>query len=338
MSTREDEVVEIVLYDRAVEVAKLMLGELNDVRRIFPEDYQKLPRKNLKAGIDDIKRKWREIQKFCRKNFKGVSPEAIAELYEPLYEHGGKYRLPLIDFIRIVGEPLEGVLRGAPLHSTVSLSPWGLRFEYPEMHLERDVAIAHNNVVKTKQEIDEIEARKPSWPDAKRQEDQLAKTTSEMKYNMRMCLIGCFNLVEAYVNGIAWQYVNKKGTSHLSDNQRKLLEGDQTPILDKLTKIPKIIKESESSPLTKDKPPLSEFRDIIKPYRDSIVHASPYSAPKKFGGYDKLSKIYDLKFDIVKKAVDLSFEIISQIHRYVGGNGESPEWLPTRRSDGLLGV
>jgi len=334
---RDKEVAEIVFYERAVEIANLMLGKLDrNIKRIFPEDYQDLPRKNLRAGKADIKGKWREVENFCRDNFEGASPKNIAALYEPLYSHRGKYRLPLIEFIRIVGKPLEGRLKGAPLHSTVCLSPWGLQTEFPEAHLVLDIAFAYNAILKLKADIDEVEARKLSWSDAKKEKDEIAQKQSEMKYNMRMCLICCFNLIEAYINGIAWEYVKTKGTSSLSENQRKMIEGDQTSILEKLVKIPRIIAGRDSSPLNKEEPPLSEFRDIIKPYRDSIVHASPYSAPEKFGGYDKLSKIYELNPDIVKRAVDISLEIISKIHKFVGAEREFPQWIPTRNSNGLF--
>ena len=131
-------------------------------------------------------------------------------------------------------------------------------------------------------------------------------------------------------------YMKTTGVSGLSENQRKLLEGDQASILDKLVKIPKIVKGADSGPLSKEESPLSEFRDIIKPYRDSVVHASPYSAPERFGGYDKLSRIYDLEHDVVRKAVDLSFQVVGIIHRFLGGEKEYPEWVPTRNEEGYF--
>jgi len=340
MKGRDKEAEDIVLYERAVEVANLMLGKVNrPIRRLFAEDYRGLPRRNLKAGSEDIKRKWGDVKEFCRENFEKTPPEKLAALYERLLQHCGSYRLPLVEFINRVGRPREEVLKGAPLHSTVHVSQWGLQFEFPEMHMARDVAIAYNAVLRLKQDIDRIQARKPSWSDVKREQDSIARKQSELKYHMRMCLICCFNLVEAYINGLAWVYMNTAADkSTLSENQRRLLEGDQTSILDKLLKIPKLVKGVDSGPLSKDESPLSEFRDIIKPHRDSVVHASPYSAPERFGGYDKLSKVYDLEPDVVRRSVELSIGIVGVIHRFLEGKGEYPEWMPTRNSEGCFNL
>ncbi len=47
------------------------------------------------------------------------------------------------------------MLRGAPRHATVVISPWGLQTEYPEMHLVRDVAVALNSAVTLDAEIEQ---------------------------------------------------------------------------------------------------------------------------------------------------------------------------------------
>jgi len=192
---RDKEAEDIVRYERAVEVANLMSGRINrPLKRFFADDYRRFPRRNLKSGSEDVKRKWREVEGFCRENFEKTPPERLATLYEKLYQHGGTYRLPLVEFIETVGHPRKGVLKGAPLHSTVSLSQWGLQFEFPEMHMVRDLAIAYNATLKLKIDIDGIQARKLTWSDAKREQDDIARKVSEMKYHMRMCLICCFNL------------------------------------------------------------------------------------------------------------------------------------------------
>lgn len=197
------------------------------------------------------------------------------------------------------------------------------------MHLARDVAIAYNAGRRLRDEMEKIEAQKPTWHKAKEERAELARKLSEMKYHMRMCLIGCFNLAEAYINGIAWEHIATCGVLNLSENQRKLLEGIKGSILERLVKIPGIVMKNGMSPLCEDQPPLSEFRDIIKPYRDSIVHASPFSAPERFGGYDKLARIYELDWDTVKHAVSLTFDIILRIHCFVRKCDSRPEWLPS---------
>ena len=125
---RDHEIEEIVTYERAVEVARLLLGKLDgQMKSIFPEDYKELPRRQLKSGkhsVRDDRRK--EIERFCKNNFQSLRFEKLARLYEPLYKHGSYWRLPLTDLVNLLGVPRDGVLRGAPLHATVSLSPLGI--------------------------------------------------------------------------------------------------------------------------------------------------------------------------------------------------------------------
>ena len=136
MNGREREVSQIVQYDRAVEIANLMLGKLDGPPKpIFPESYRNLPRWQLKSGALDVKRRGHEVEKFCRENFEGSSARELSALYEPIYNHNGTYRIPLFEFITKVGKPRDGVLKDAPLHATVCISPWGLQTEFPEMHL-----------------------------------------------------------------------------------------------------------------------------------------------------------------------------------------------------------
>jgi len=151
---------------------------------------------------------------------------------------------------------------------------------------------------------------------------------------MRMCLLSCFNLTEAFINGIAWEFVQTGGVEGLSKSQQDLLTRGQASLLDKLAKVPAIAKGRNDGPLMKDHDPLSTFRDLVKPFRDSIVHASPFSAPERFGGYDKLQRVYELEMPTVTSAVALTLRIIGTIHEFMGNGVGLPAWMPSRGSDG----
>ena len=102
--------------------------------------------------------------------------------------------------------------------------------------------------------------------------------------------------------------------------------------------LPAIVKRQEHGPLTKDQDPLSTFRDLVKPFRDSIVHASPFSAPERFGGYDKLERVYELEMPTVTNAVELTLRIIGTIHEFLGRESGLPAWMPVRGADGRFVV
>jgi hypothetical protein len=333
---RDREVSVIVTHDRATEVANLLMGKLDrPMRRIFQEDYRSLPRRNLRSGKASLRDgRAGELERFCERNFGTTEVHRLAGLYERLYEHNSQLRLPLKELAVLIGQPQDGVLRGAPRHSTVVISPWGLQTEYPEMHLVRDIAVAFNSAVTLDAEIKQHEG--VSWSEAKQDEARkhIADLRTRAAFHRRMCLLSCFNLIEAYVNGVAWDFVESRDISDLSKNKQDVLTSGQASILDKVVKIPEIVADTSPGPLTLDQDPLKTFKEIIKPFRDSIVHASPFSAPVRFGGYDKLSKVYELTPQTTRKAVELTVDIIGRIHRFVGGDGDFPQWLPPRGPDG----
>lgn len=336
-SGRLREAKEIAKFQRASEVGRLMQGKLrNPMVWISYDQYINIPRKELRERREGIRVYLRsEIEKFCSRNFDKVKPINLAKLYEPLYEHGSFWRLPLIEFNQLLGQPKKGVLKGAPLHSTVSLSyMWGLQTEYPEMHLVKDLAYSFNSAVEAEEKLKDY--GEMSQDKVKLLQKEIANLVRSGTYHRRMCVLSCFNLLEAYINGLAWAYVQMHDISGLSNRKQKVLTEGQTSILDKLVRIPQIIAGRSSGPLKIDCEPLSIFKNTIKPFRDSIVHASPFAAPERFGGYEKLSKVYELNLETVRQTVDMTMDIIGIIHRSVGGNDTMPQWMHSRRDDGIF--
>lgn len=337
---RHREVADIVCHDRAVEVANLLMGKLNHpMRRIDPEVYHSKPRRQLRSGVASLRDgKLVQLATWCEENFGTRNFHRLAGLYERLYNAKSQLRLPLREFADLVGQPQEGVLRGAPRHSTIAISPWGLQTEYPEMHLVRDMAVAFNAAISIDVEIKQHDGI--SWAKAKIDEarKQIADLRTRAAYHRRMCVLSCFNLIEAYINGVVWDFVQSHDISGLSKNKQELLTSGKASFLEKVVRIPEIVTGTNPGPLTLDKDPLTTFKEIVKPFRDSIVHASPFSAPARYGGYDKLSKVYELTLETARITVDLTVDIIGRIHRFVGGSGTFPEWLPPCGTDGKFDV
>lgn len=335
---REREVGEIVKYERAAQVGRLLLGELNGpLEPIFPDQFFNRHRSELQARRSSIRSYLRgEVAKFCQQNFENIKPEDLARLYDPLFEHGSSWRLPLLKFVQEFGQPKERVLRGAPLHSTIVLSPWGLQTEYPEMHLTKDLAISFNTVIEIENELHQY--KMTSWSKIKENEtrEKIADLQRCCAFHRRMCVLSCFNLSEAYINGLAWGYVQTHDISSLSNRNQKILTEGQTSILDKLVKIPQIVANKSPGPLDQDQNPLKTFKETIKPFRDSIVHASPFSAPERFGGYERLSKIYELNSETVRQTVEMTLNIIGRIHLFVDGKDLLPQWILSRNDDGTF--
>jgi hypothetical protein len=133
-----------------------------------------------------------------------------------------------------------------------------------------------------------------------------------------------FSLLECYLNGLAWSFFNRENKSALSKRKTDLLKDTSNVSLrDKIRKYPSAIFEKE---LKED---IYKFViDEAKPYRDSLMHPSPFSAPEKFGGYDKLEKLYNLDKDIVSNTTFGVIEIIEEVEKMKGKNMPAPIWLP----------
>ena len=73
---------------------------------------------------------------------------------------------------------------------------------------------------------------------------------------------------------------------------------------------------------------LNAFLDVIKPFRDSLVHPSPFSAPEKFGGYDKLRLLYRIDFDTGLLTANLLVLLVELIHSHIYIEVDNlPEWF-----------
>ncbi len=203
------------------------------------------------------------------------------------------------------------------------------------------MAVSLNEVVKI-EEHHLTHYQTKTWREKKEKKTkvEIADLIRRSNVNQRTCVLSCFNLIEAYINGLAWDYVQTHDISDLSKRNKNVLTESERPvnIIDKLIKIPRLIVERDAGPLYQNRDPLRSFIEVIKPYRDAIVHASPFAAPERFGGYDKLSMIYDLNLSTVRRAVDIAIKVIEDIHRFIGGVGDLPEWVLPRTGDGIFQI
>jgi hypothetical protein len=332
---RDREISEIVKYLRAAQVGRVFLGDADgEMSPVYPEMIQDWPRRKIRSERERIRGYLRgEVKKFANNNFPNLKPLKLAELYELLFLFH-TVRMSMTDFIEFVGGTREGLFQGAPLHSTVQISAcWGLQTEFPEEHLIKDLAVLYNDLLELDEKLikrKELTCRQ--MKDTPVRAD-IAEASRRAGTYRRMCLLACFNLIEAYVNGLAWEYAQRHDISSLSKAKQRMIQEADGSIVKRVINIPEII-SGNPTPFDETTSPLSDFVDTIKPYRDAIVHASPFAAPEKFGGYDKLQKIYELSSKTVAHAIDVTQQIISTIHQAIGGNSDLPAWFLARDASG----
>lgn len=322
---REKEARMIKQSNCAVAVARLMQNKIQNWEEFLEPstiDYAGLPRKQLKSGNYDIKKRLKsELNSFFKKNFQGFTEKKLAKLYEDIKANRG-LEMPLKDFGNKYGKVNPAVLKGNPTHLTVYISLWGLQFLFPEDLLSKDIITALSILQASEKKLLPFENKLHKELSPKK--DVIAEEVRKKEFAQRTLILACFNLIESFLNGIAWDYCQKKDISRLSQKKQKLLTDTfSVSIRDKLLKYPKLISNDEEGEADHS---IELFLEIIKPFRDSLVHPSPFSAPEKFGGYDKLRKIYDLNQDVAKQAILLLIDIISKICKQIYA-GNEPIWF-----------
>ena len=217
------------------------------------------------------------------------------------------------------------VLKNIPRHPTVRISLWKLGFIFPEDRFSHDIVYSLKKVDTSNKELKKFNHLE--HPQLIKEQGPLIELIREHDLACRSCFLSCFYFIEAYLNGIAWDWVAKNPEMNgLSRRKQALIsDSNQATLKEKIIHYPSIIAGEtlweENAPL------LKVFFSELKPYRDSLVHPSPFAVPEKFGGYDKLAKIYDLKYDQTKNMVDTTYQVILKIHKHIEKKATAPNWL-----------
>ena len=230
----------------------------------------------------------------------------LVALYNALKAHR-RLEIPYIKFCENYSPINRFYEKGYPEHSTVCISLWGMQYRFPEHDFSNDMVIAINQVEKAEEGLKNYRGleHKQLSKDKIKIADLIRKTESAKRQVMQTA----FCLLECYLNGLAWAHYQKENKSTLSKRKTNTLKDTSNVTLrDKIRKYPKIIfgKELEENVF-------HFILDEAKQFRDYLMHPSPFSAPEKFGGYDKLEKLYNLDIETVNKTVSGILEIIEKI-------------------------
>lgn len=324
---RENEAALIRNANIACAMGKLLLGDISSWQEFFEPDltdYSELPRRQLKSGKFDIKNSLRHrIDDFCKSNFIEMTQEKLVLLYEEVKAHRG-LEVPYSIFSKKYSAVRNFQSKGYPKHSTVCISLWGLQYRFPEHDFSNDLITALEQLVASESELDRYQSLEhKKIIEEKNIVAELVRKSSGAK---RQIMQASFSLLECYLNGIAWEFHNEADTTKISNAQIKTIKDvSNVTLRDKVRKYPVIIfgVALETN--------VGNFvLDDAKQYRDSLMHPSPFSAPEKFGGYDKLDKLYNLDSEVVTKTVYGVIEIIEGIESMKSNitKTANPIWLP----------
>lgn len=254
-----------------------------------------------------------------------MTEDILSQLYDNVKSLRG-LEMPLTEFEQKFARIKPTALRGNPLHSTVHISIFGLGFEFPEKYLTDDITAAIEMALRSEEQLNEW--RKKTDRQLLASKPDIGMVVRYHKFYSRMAVLSCFNLVEAYFNSLAWEFLQGPNVaSSMSNREKKLLE-DTTGVslADKILKYPELI--CGFPVFKRDEEPFISFMGIVKPYRDSLVHPSPFLAPERFGGYDKLRMLYRRDVGTAVLAAHFTTDLIGQTHRNLTNADEQhPPWL-----------
>ena len=126
-----------------------------------------------------------------------------------------------------------------------------------------------------------------------------------------------FNLIEAYLNGIAWDVVQDSDRlATLPSTEQGALQNISTQSLKwKLKELPRIVGRA-ALPATAHAA-LAFILDNAKPLRDALVHPSPFPTPAKYGGHDKLGLFYSIDATLASRTLGHGVVVLDAIHGLV---------------------
>ena len=158
--------------------------------------------------------------------------------------------------------------------------------------------------------------------------------------------MAAFNTIEAYLNGIAFDFLETNEGQFDQSAESLLREWDAVKerprylsLRDKMLQYPKIVIKAAHPPLHEDN--CLELKFVVesaKKFRDAIVHPSP--APHALTGeLDKEIAVHNVDFETVARIVDATIALIRKVDRIAYGSNSDERlrnWLRDRSPNGTF--
>ncbi len=214
------------------------------------------------------------------------------------------------NFIRC--ELAESVKHRVPFYADVHISPYGLKFEFPEHHFLRDMETSLPELLETRSRLASFS--RPEF-DSKRQRDLVGRLVAKEKFLSRSIISATFSFAEAFLSGLFFTaiHTNLVGCLVCDEGFQKYAGSrESAPLRDRLDRIVRFVsKDSESGA----DEPFRTFLETGKLYRDAIRHTTPFGR-KDIEPGGRLTALYQINRDIALRCVVLSSATILKISQW----------------------
>lgn len=308
----EKSAIEKISRPKLLEVRKRLRSEIDKLRawcgaKAHPRVYEKF-----------VSKFQLELKEAQRKNF-GLLPKYVID---DLFSH---YDAVIRDFDKL------------PLHARIGIDVLGVR---SDKRAGVEIYILETMLYENMCALLNLTAGQDKLAQVPNSSKRTCKEAAALK---RACATMAFYFVEAYLNGIGFDYYVEHEKDLPEAEIKFLTEWDrdrQRPFLvglrDKLLHYPRIIMGKDHPPLQEDNcSELKFFLETAKLIRDSIVHASPKLDPTSFEPV-KERLFMNLHLDDCCKIVDTTIALVRKIETTIAGSDSRLPWLKNRGTDGLF--
>jgi hypothetical protein len=312
---------------KALVVSRLLLGDIPDWQTF--EDERKtaadiVNRRAARSVSSQIGRNYRhlstQMQKFIQENFAHCEYRDLARLCDEV-KSGSGLSIRLDEFEKTFFPLADLVKRRFPFYAHVSISTYGLRFEFPEHHFLRDIETSLPELLDTLDRLTPF--MRPAFG-TRRDSNVVAGLVSREKFLSRSIVSATFSLVEAFLSGLFFTAVHTKSLGSLACDEDFLnyaAKKESAPLknrLDRVVHFASLRTESGSDE------PFKTFIEVGKRYRDAIHHTTPFQRKDVESG-GRLTALYEINANIALHCIVLSSATLLKISEWTYGASDATD-------------
>ena len=285
---------------KALVASRLLLGDMGDWKTFERERDlagKVANRRAARSVGSQIGRSYRELstetKKFIAKNFDRCDYNDLARLCDAV-KHGIGVYLRLDEFEKSFFALAEPVKHRFPFYAHISISTYGLQFEFPEHHFMSDIDAAFEDLKETRQRIVALGVTDANL---KSKRDHIAPLISREKFISRSMVSASFSLVEAFLSGLFFTALNTNSLGALPCDEDLLRYAKNKESAALKDRVDRIIRFASSGKMDGQSEPFRSFIDIGKRYRDAIHHTTPFSR-KELDAGERLLALYEVNLEV----------------------------------------
>ena len=300
---------------KALVAARLLMGDFDSWER-FRED------RNLASNITNrqkarsvsaqIGRKYSalsaETRRFIFENFGELDFENFAILCDSIQIGKGIYLR--IDEFEQTYFPISAHIKDRfPFYAHVSITPYGLQFEFPEHHFLRDLEAALSDLAETRSRIAELtKIGRTSQASREAASDLLGRD----KFLSRNIISSAFSLVEAFLSGLFFTAVHTHTFGKINCDKDFIEFATRKESAPLKLRIDRVVRFASRDTMTGDDDPFESLIEFGKPFRDAIHHTTPFERRDIEAG-GRLLALYRIDSDVALQIAIFSFDTVLRI-------------------------